>query len=64
MTNSKDLYAQLHPHAGYLQVSPVPREFMPRVRQHCKETGITIRQFVLETLTSALDAAEKKAGKR
>jgi hypothetical protein len=41
-----------------LQVPRLPQSYMRRVRIHCAVHGMTVRGFVVATLTAAMDAAK------
>jgi hypothetical protein len=68
MNNTIDssTYRQMHPRSCGIQVQPqnVPPTLMNRLRKHCKANGTLISYFIVKALEAALDAAEKKAGKR
>jgi hypothetical protein len=41
-----------------LQVPRLPQSYMKRIRIHCAVHGMTVRGFVVATLTAAMDAAK------
>jgi hypothetical protein len=47
-----------------LQVPRLPQSYMKRIRIHCAVHNVTVREFVISAVTAAMDAAEKKGGKR
>jgi hypothetical protein len=51
-------YKTLHPRSGGLQVTRLPENMMRRIKMHCALHDTTIRDFVVQTLKAALDAAK------